>query len=262
MWHAAQRDMKIWLASVLGFLIAFPIRPAEVTVFAASSLTDVLKTIAARYETDSTNRIRFNFAASGTLARQIDAGAPADIFVSADATQMDRLRQRGLLVLETLTNRLGNSLVLITATGELRVKSPTDLTNQWVRRIALGDPQLVPAGAYAKAFLERQGIWPAVQAKVVPCVHVRNVLAVVKAGNADAGFVYQTDLTTSLGIRSTYNIPTKDAPEIVYSLAVLKEAREPMAARQFFEYLNSQAATEAFRAAGFSILIPTDHHER
>jgi len=165
-------------------------------------------------------------------------------------------------VLETLTNRLGNSLVLVTAATDGKVNTPADLTNRWVRRIALGDPQLVPAGAYAKAYLERQGIWPAIHPKVVPCIHVRNVLAVVKAGNADAGFVYQTDLATSPEIRAAYHLPTQDTAEVVYPLVVLKEARQPTSARQFFEYLNSPAATEAFRAAGFSIVSPANQHER
>ncbi|HUC83934.1 MAG TPA: molybdate ABC transporter substrate-binding protein, partial [Candidatus Acidoferrales bacterium] len=167
------------LFTIAGVFAALELHAAQVTVFAAASLTDSLKEIAADYEKNADDKIVFNFAASGVLARQIQAGAPADIFFSADETQMDRLAGTGALAPETRRDLLGNSLVIVTPPENAIVHSPADLTNAAVTHVALGDAKTVPAGSYAKAYLETARIWEGLQSKMVPCENVRAVLAVV-----------------------------------------------------------------------------------
>jgi molybdate transport system substrate-binding protein len=231
--------------------LAGPVFSEQITVFAAASLTDSLKQIAADYEKISGDKIVFNFGASGTLARQIEAGAPADIFISADEGRTDALVAKGLLVSESRKNLLGNSLVIITAPGGPPVSAPADLTNAAVKRIALGDVKIVPAGTYAKTYLEKLGLWSAVEPKVVPCENVRAVLAAVESGNVDAGIVYKTDAAISKNVLVAFAVPAADGPKIVYPLAMVKAAPQPEAAKKFMAYLNSEAAMKIFRELGF-----------
>ena len=182
-------------------------------MFAAASLTDSLQEIAAAYEKQSGERIVFNFAASGLLARQIEEGAPADLFISADEARADALETKGLIVKETRQNLLANSLVIVTAPDTATVQSPGDLTNAAVKRVALGDPKTVPAGTYAKVYLEKSGLWPAIEPKVIPCENVRAVLAAVESGNVDAGLVYKTDAAISKKVRVVFEVPVGDRTE-------------------------------------------------
>src|SRR5262245_29416248 len=140
------------------------VHAAEVMVFAAASITDSLREIAATYETQSEIKIVFNFGASSMLARQIEEGAPADVFFSADEAKMDVLEKRGLIVPETRKSRLSNSLVIVVAADStLKIASPEDLANPLVKHIALADPKAVPAGIYSKEFLQKRNLWPAVE---------------------------------------------------------------------------------------------------
>ncbi len=229
---------------------------AQVTVFAAASLTDSLKQIGADYEKTSGDKIVFNFAASGTLARQIEAGAPADIFFSADAAKADALAKQGLLVSETRESLLGNTLVIVTAPDAPAIHSPADLTNTAIQRVAIGDVKIVPAGTYAKACLKKIGMWPAVELKVVPCESVRAVLAAVESGNVDAGIVYKTDAAISKRVKVAFEVPAADGPDISYPLALLKDAPQPDAAKKFIAYLKSNAAAAVFKQFGFIMLSP------
>jgi molybdate transport system substrate-binding protein len=227
---------------------------AEVMVFAAASLTDSLRQTAAIYQKQSEDRIAFNFAGSGPLARQIEEGAPADIFFSADETAVDVLGKRGLLVPGTRVNRLSNTLAMVTTPEETGVRTPSDLTNAMVRRIALGEVRTVPAGAYARTYLQAQGIWPSIEKKIVPCDNVRAVLAAVASGNVDAGFVYRTDVALSKEVKVAFLVPAKEGPQITYPMALVKGGRHPEAARKFLEFLSSPAAGDIFRRAGFILL--------
>jgi molybdate transport system substrate-binding protein len=227
---------------------------AQVMVFAAASLTDSLKEIAADYEKQSGERIVFNFAASGLLARQIEEGAPADLFFSADEARADALETKGLLVKETRKRLLANSLVIVTASDSATVQSPRDLTNAAVKRVALGDPKTVPAGTYAKAYLEKSGLWPGIEAKVVPCVSVRAVLAAVESGNVDAGVVYKTDAAISKKVRVVFEVPAGEGPKITYPVALVKDAPQPEAAKQFLGYLTGKEAGAVFARHGFVVL--------
>lgn len=241
---------------VAGFilLVMAGAHAAEVTVFAAISLTDSLKQIAVVYERESGDKIVFNLGASSTLARQIEEGAPADIFFSADEAKMDGLAKKNLIDVSTRKNRLGNSLVVVVAVDSvLPIQSADDLTNQNVQKIALADPRAVPAGIYAKAWLEKEQLWPAVESKIVPTENVRAALAAVESGNVEAGVVYKTDAGISKKVKIAYEVPVADAPLIIYPMALVKESPQPDAAKKFLNYLDSREAGDIFRKFGFSL---------
>ncbi len=244
---------QIVFATILA-LAATAGQAAIVTVFAAASLTDALQQIAAAYEKSSGDDIVFNFAASGTLARQIEAGAPADIFFAADETKADALEKAGLLVSGTRKSLLGNTLVIVMPAEAAAIHSPAELTNAAIERLALGDVPTVPCGTYAKVYLEKQSLWHAVEAKVIPCQTVRAVLAAVESGNVDAGFIYKTDAAISKKVKVAFEVPAVDAPKISYLLALLKDAPQPAAAKKFIAYLDSDSAAVVFKQFGFIVL--------
>lgn len=239
-----------------GLLLAaqLPVKAATITVFAATSLTDALKEIAAVYEKQSDDKVVFNFAASGPLARQIEEGAPADIFFAADEARADSLQKKGLLVNTTRVSRLGNTLVIVTTPEVAVVHAAHDLTNAAVKRVAIGDVKTVPAGTYAKAYLEKRALWVNVAPKTIPCENVRAVLAAVESGNVDAGIVYQTDVAIAKRVRVAFQVPAQEGPKIVYPMALVKSAPEPVAAKRFLDFLNSESAAQVFRQAGFVVL--------
>lgn len=236
-------------------LSAVPAPAATVTVFAAASLTDCLTEIAAAYAKQTGDHVVFNFAGSSTLARQIEAGAPADIFFSADEAMMSELEKQGLVVKGTRKARLSNTLVIVVAAQDgVAVRSPKDLTGPAVHRIALGDPKAVPIGIYAKACLEKLGLWSAVEPKVVATENVRAALAAVAAGNADASIVYQTDAAISKKVKVACVLPPSDGPKVSYPMALLKDSEAPAAARKFLDHLASADAGRVFRQYGFIVL--------
>ena len=244
---------RIILAAVVLLATTF-VHGVEVTVFAAASLTDSLKEIAATYEKQSNDKIVFNFGASSTLARQIEAGAPADLFFSADEAKMDGLEKKGLILKETRQSRLSNSLVIVVAAaGGAAIESPKDLATDKVKRLALAEPKTVPAGIYAKEYLQKQNVWSAVERKVIPTENVRAALAAVEAGNVEAGIVYKTDAAISKKVKVAYEVPVQDSPAIRYPMAVVKEAKQPEAAKKFLQYLGSRDAATVFERFGFIV---------
>ena len=228
-------------------------RAASVTVFAAASLTDSLKEIAAVYERQAGDQIVFNFAASGTLARQIEAGAPADLFFSADEARADVLEKKGLLVSGSRKNLLGNTLVIITPPDHADIQSPAELTNAAFQHLALGDVKFVPCGTYAKSYLGKLGLWTAVEPRVIPFDSVRAVLAAVESGNVDAGFVYRTDAMISRKVKVAYAIPAAEGPQINYPLTLVKDAPQAVAAQKFAAFLESGTAVAVFEKFGFTV---------
>ena len=245
--------MKITFA-LIWLVFAFCARATEITVFAAASLTDSLKQIAANYEKHSGDRLVFNFGASSTLARQIEEGAPADIFFSADEAKMDGLEKKGLILTETRKSRLSNLLVIVVAVeGGALIGSPSDLVTEKVKRLALAEPKTVPSGIYAKAYLQKQHLWSSVEAKVIPTENVRAALAAVESGNVDAGIVYKTDAAISKKVKVTYEVPAQDCPAISYPMAVVKETKQPAAAKKFLQYLESEETAKIFEKFGFII---------
>ncbi|HEX5398375.1 MAG TPA: molybdate ABC transporter substrate-binding protein [Verrucomicrobiae bacterium] len=246
------RNRFLCLIFFVSLFASLGLRAAEVTVFAAASLTDALKAVAAHYEQTSGDRIVFDFAASSTLARQIAAGAPADIFFSANEEQMNMLAQKGLIDSATRKNILGNSLVVVVPNNSaLHINSPNDLTNAAVEQIALADPKAVPAGVYAKAWLTKLQLWPAVGPKIVPAENVRAALAAVASGNVDAGVVYKTDAAISKNVQIAYEVPRTNGPDISYPVALVGSSPQPEAAKKFLDYLSSKEAGQVFTQYGF-----------
>jgi len=167
---------------------------------------------------------------------------------------MDGLAKKDLIDAGTRKSRLGNSLVVVVAADStLQINCAGDLTNATVRQIALADPKAVPAGVYAKAWLTRQQLWPAIEPKVVPTENVRAALAAVESGNVEAGVVYKTDAGISKKVKVAYEVPAKDAPDISYPMALVKESKPPDAAKKFLNYLDSKEAGDIFKKFGFTL---------
>lgn len=241
------------LATVL--LLPAAGRADELAVFAAASLSDALQEIAAAWEKQGGDRVVLNLGASSTLGRQIQEGAPADLFLSADEATMDRLDKGQLLLSGTRKSLLSNTLVIVVPKDSaLIISRPQDLAGPRVRSLALAEPQSVPAGIYAKAYLRKLGLWSKVVDRVVPTENVRAALAAVESGNVDAGIVYKTDAGISKGVRIAWEVPRAEGPAISYPFAVLAEAKRPQAARRFLAYLESAPALAVFRKLGFLVL--------
>ena len=227
---------------LIAMLLALPLHAAEVRVFAAASLTNALEEIERKYESATRDDLVFNFGASSTLARQIEEGAPADLLLSADElVRTTRLGERASV--------LSNTLVIVTL--DKRVKHPRDLVGL---KLALAEPSTVPAGIYARTYLQKLGLWERVKKNVIPTDNVRAALAAVEAGNADAAIVYRTDALISKEVRVAYAVPRAEGPRIAYLFAMVKDAEQPTAARRFFAYLRSKPALDVFRKHGFDVL--------
>lgn len=226
----------------------------EVLVSAAASLTDTLTAIAHDYERRTGTHVTLNFGPSSGLARQIVAGAPADLFVSADEAQMDTLAKTDLVDPATRVDLLSNQLVIVRRPDGPAIRAPKDLNAPEVRHIALADPAGVPAGVYAKRYLESLGLWSAIESKIVPTVDVRAALAAVDSGNADAAFVYRTDAAIAHRAVVGFPVPLAQGPRIVYPAAVVKNAPHAAAARGLLAYLKGPAARAVFERAGFVLI--------
>jgi molybdate transport system substrate-binding protein len=216
------------------------------------SLTDVLTEAAKRWEAAGNPHVELNLAASNVLARQILEGAPVDVFISADEAQMDRVIAGGSADAADRITLFTNQLVVITPAGQVLPGTPPEsLADNAVKRVAIGDPQGVPAGVYAKAWLERAGLWRRIEPKIVPSGSVRAALAAVEAANADAGIVYRTDARGDAKVTIAYEVPLADAPSIIYPGIVVKRAPHQDTARTFIAFLQSAASREAMVGAGF-----------
>jgi len=227
----------------------------EILVSAAASLTDVLKEISSGYHAKSKHTLKFNFGPSNGLARQIEEGAPADLFFSADLPQMDTLDKNGRLEPGTRKNLLSNQLVIIVpADFKLVISSPKDLLKAEVKKIALAEPTSVPVGVYSSKYLSEEGLWDQVKPKVVPVQDVRATLAAVESGNVETGFVYKTDAAISKKVKIVYEVPIDIGPKITYPAAIVKESKRKDAARNFMNYLKSPAAKATFKRYGFVVV--------
>ena len=228
--------------------------PATVTVFAAASLTDSLKAVADAYKTSTGVTVTLSFGASSTLARQIEQGAQADIFMSADTDWMDFLQKGGHIVEGTRKDLLGNQLVLIAASDSKaapRIAPHFDLAGALGNgRLALADPASVPAGKYAKAALTNLGVWDSVAAKVAPAENVRVALEYVARGEAPFGVVYATDARVAPSVKVAGIFPEDSHAPIVYPVALTKTASS--AARGFLAFLSGGTARAIFQRAGFT----------
>lgn len=224
----------------------------EVRVAAAASLTDVLQELGERYEaTHPGVKVSFNFGASGALSQAIEHGGAADVFFSAGKREMDRLETAGEVA--SRQDLLQNELVLIVPKG---AKKPVDwsaLTDSVFSRIAMGETQGVPVGAYAKEMLLHIGLWDSIEKKAVFASDVRQVLAWVEMGEAQAGIVYATDAAVSNRVNTALQAPAGSHEPIIYPVAVLKGAKDQKAAQSFVEFLESEEAAEIFSRYGFAV---------
>jgi len=229
-----------------------PIPPDEVTVSAAISLKDALDEISHLYSTERPSAdVHFNLGGSGTLQRQIEQGAPVDIFISASPKEMDSLQSQGLLLPDTRKNLARNSVVLIVPAGSTSIPGFQDLTKAAVKTVAVGEPQTVPAGKYAQEVLTHFGIYDQLKPKLVLAKDVRQVLTYVETGNADAGIVYATDAKISKKVTVVATAPEDSHAPVVYPAAVIKNSKNAAAAKAFLDFLASEKARTVFQKYGF-----------
>jgi molybdate transport system substrate-binding protein len=241
-----------FLLGVLGFvgLGAKDSRP-ELLVFGAASLTEALEELRGTFESRTGTRVVFSFGSSSDLERQIEAGAPADVFFSADTARMDALEKAGRVRRTDRREFLSNVLaVVVPSASTATVATARDLAA--LSRVALADPAAVPAGIYARRWLESEGVWSLVAPKVVPCLDVRAALAAVASGNVPAGVVYATDAAGSPGVRIALLV--KQGAPIAYSVAPLLGSKRFEAAEGFVRFLAGPEGRAAFRKRGFRIL--------
>ena len=228
-------------------------RNQEILVFAAASLTNVLDEIGAAYTQQTKQPVKFSYAASSALARQLEAGARADVFFSADLEWMDYVQARGLIDRATRRNVLGNRLALVAPADskiELKIAPGFALAAALGQgRLATGDPESVPVGKYARSALTSLGVWNDVADRLVRADNVRSALAFIARGETPLGIVYETDAQVEKRVRVVDFFPADSHPPIVYPVAVTAQARP--AARQFVDFLQSAPAQEAFKKYGF-----------
>lgn len=224
-------------------------------VSAAASLQDALNAIEPLFEEAHPEiALDHNFASSGALQRQIEQGAPADVFFSAGVRQMDALAERQLLDSETRRDLLTNRLVLVVpADSTQNLKAFTDLDAKTNAKIAVGEFQSVPAGQYTQQVLARLDLLDPLRSQFVFFSNVRGVLAAVESGNADAGVVYATDASISDRVQVVATAPEKSHEPIVYPIAALEASKEPEAARIYLEFLSTPPAIAAFEQFGFTV---------
>lgn len=230
-------------------------QPVTLTVSVAASLQNAISEIRPAFERAHPGvKLTVNFGGSGSLAQQVESGAPVDVFVSAAAKPVDRLAAKGLLLPGTRRDLLRNRLVLVAASGGTSVRSFQDLAR--VKLIALGDPESVPAGDYGRQALQSLRIWNTVEKNLVLAKDVRQVLSYVETGNADAGIVYETDARESAKVRVVAVAPDSSHAPIVYPAAVTRDSRNPAAARGLIAYLASPEAGAIFTRHGFTTVSP------
>ncbi|KHG41711.1 MAG: molybdate ABC transporter substrate-binding protein [Aphanizomenon flos-aquae KM1D3_PB] len=221
-------------------------------ISAAASLKEVLEEIKPLYQQSKPNvNISYNFGSSGALQQQIEQGAPADIFISAAKRQVDALEQKGFLVAGTRNIIAKNKLVLVVPKNAVGITSFYSLKDAKVKKIAIGEPRSVPAGQYGQQVLEKLKIWSAIKSKLVFANNVRQVLASVETGNADAGLVYITDAKISDKVKVVVTADEKYHSPIIYPLAVIKSSKNVDAAKEFSQFLSSNQAKAVFRKYGF-----------
>jgi molybdate transport system substrate-binding protein len=229
-----------------------------VTVFAAASLQDAMRAIGQEWQARGNPAPRLSFAASSALARQIEQGAPADVFMSADEPWMDYLQQRNLIVNATRTSPLGNSLVLVApanAPVQVTLARGTDLLALLgpQGRIATGDPAHVPVGRYAQAALEWMGQWSVLSPRIARADNVRAALLLVERGEAPFGIVYETDAHASPRVRTVATFPPESHPPITYPFALTRRADGSAPARAFLAFVTSPEAAPTWQRFGFAL---------
>ena len=249
---AIRQGLSVLIAlAALGAPVAA--QPSGLVVSVAASMHDALVEIAGLYRAATGVTVALNPGGSNTLARQIVEGAPVGLFLSADDIQMDIVEKAGRIVAGTRTVLLTNELAVVVPGDARKSITVQDILDGRIARLAMGEPSAVPAGVYARRWLEHQKAWDRVAAKVVPFPTVRAVLSAVEAGRVDAGIVYRTDAMTA-DVRVIARVSSKDVPalNIVQPAAVIAGPMEKEA-RRFLEFLKGDRASAAFAKRGFGI---------
>lgn len=252
-----------WLRGLMGLLFGWLMaswaggaQAQNLLVFAAASLKDALDAVVAEYQAGTDVPVVVSYASSSTLARQIEQGAPADVFFSANPQWLDYLAERGLIRAGSRTNLLGNGLVLIAPRGSdvaLEIGPGFDLAGTLAGRpLAMGDPDHVPAGIYGKAALEKLGVWPSIAPHVVRADNVRAALALVARGEAPLGIVYRSDAVADPTVRVVGAFAPDSHPPITYPVAIVAASQHP-AASEFVAFLKTAPAVALFERFGFAI---------
>ena len=227
----------------------------ELSVFAAISLTDALTEIGETFAVENQISVYYNFAASTMLQRQLEKGASGDVFISASPRQVAALETNGLLETESRRDLLTNRLVLVSnKTVEIVVETPDSLAAPEISRIAIGHPDIVPAGTYAKEALAHFGLWETLHPKLIFGTDVRATLAYLTAGNVDVAIVYKTDTTLTPNIKVVYEFPGDTHTPITYPAVVMKRSQRGPLARKFIAYLRSAGSRKIFEKHGFTVL--------
>lgn len=222
----------------------------ELTISAAASLSDAMDEIQEMYkEKNPEVSLRFNFGSSGSLQQQIVQGAPVDLFFSAAEDKFEQLVEEGMIIEEDGIDLLGNELVLVVKKGNETIHGFDDLVN--VDTFSIGTPETVPAGKYAKESLEKMKLWDDVESKLVPAKDVRQVLSYVATGNVDAGIVYKTDALVSEQVEIVATADVETHSPIVYPVGMIKDSVHYEAAKDFYEYLQSDGVLKVFEKYGF-----------
>jgi molybdate transport system substrate-binding protein len=228
----------------------------EISVSAASSLMDAMEEIKAAYEKEKPNiKITYHFGSSGSLEQQIEQGEAADVFVSAAAKQMKALQDKGLIIEDTRKDFLENEIVLVIPVDSSVVADFSSLSNDKVKKIALGEPKSVPAGQYAQEVLLKLNLLDSIRSKAVYGKDAREVLAWVETGNADAGIVYETDAKSSEKVKVAAKAPEESHEPIRYPAAVLKACKNQKASVDYINYLYGSKAKPIFERIGFTFLL-------
>lgn len=243
-------------AGLLALFMAIAAHAEEkVTVFAAASLTNALGEVSTQYEKEKSVKISHSFAASSTLSKQIEKGAPADIFISADTKWMNYLQDKNLINVASRKEFLGNKLVLIAPKGrsfDVKFDKSFDFAKAFDGKLCTGDIDSVPAGIYAKESLTNLGWWNGVKTRIVGAQDVRGALTFVERGECTAGIVYETDAKISSKVEIVATFPEASHKPIVYPVAFVANAKNMN--NDYLNYLQSRPALEIFRKYGFSIL--------
>lgn len=231
---------------------------SKTVVFAAASLKNALDDINAAYEKETGKSATISYAGSSALARQIEEGAPADIFISADLDWMDYLQKADLIQPDTRVNLLGNHIVLVAPKDSdvtIGIKKGFDLAGTLGdNKLAMADTNAVPAGRYGKASLQNLGIWDSVSGKIAQAENVRAALLLVARGEAPLGIVYSTDAVAETGVKVVGKFPDHSHPPIIYPAALLKDSKSADAT-EFLSFLKTDTARKLFEKQGFSVLI-------
>ncbi|MBR2687696.1 MAG: molybdate ABC transporter substrate-binding protein [Aquamicrobium sp.] len=258
-----KRNGLVLMAMTAGaMMLAAPAAHADeqVVVFAAASLKNALDEVNKACEKDVGEAAKISYAASSALAKQIEEGAPADVFISADLDWMKYLSDKKLTKSDTEVKLLGNQIVLVApkdSKAEVKIEKGFDLAKViGDGKLAMGDFKAVPAGKYGKAALESLGAWSSVEGKVAQAENVRAALKLVATGEAAAGIVYQTDANAEKGVKVIGVFPEETHPPIVYPVAQTAESKDKDAPA-FLKCLRSAKAGELFKAQGFTLLAPT-----